>query len=75
MCQKSKTHPLFIYYLLLLLLRYQALVATLLDKLLGILLRITRTGWTSTQTIRGLLEITILIGWLDNHIIILHHQH
>ena len=59
---------------LFLLLRNQELIATLLDKLLGKLLWITRTGWTSSQTVWGLLEITILIGWLDNHIIVLHHH-
>ena len=54
--------------------RYQELVTRLLNQFLGILLRIAWTSWTSTQTILGLLESTVLVGWLDNHIIILHHH-
>ena len=59
---------------LFLLLWNQELIATLLDKLLGKLLWITRTNWSSTQTIWSHLEGTILIGWLDDHIIVLHHH-
>ena len=59
---------------LFLLLWNQELIATLLYKLLGKLLWITRTNWSSTQTVWSLLEGTILIGWLDDHIIVLHHH-
>ena len=52
----------------------QEFVTRLLNQFLGVLLRIARTSWTSTQTILGLLESTVLVGWLDNHIIILHHH-
>ena len=51
---------------LFLLLWNQELIATLLDKLLGKLLWITRTNWSSTQTVWSLLEGTILIGWYRN---------
>lgn len=56
------------------LLRTNEFISSLLDQLTSIFLWISRTNWACTETLLRTLENSILGGWLDDHIIILHHE-
>ena len=64
----------FLLFYLFTFLPFNKLISSLLDELLGIFLRIARAYRTSTQSLLGTYEVTILVGRLDDHVVVFHHH-